>query len=396
MFFPLGDENPRRSFPVVTSVLITLNAAVFVLFQMTLSPQESDAFTMQWGFDPRHMMSVQVLTSMFLHGGFMHLIGNMWVLAIVGDNVEDRLGRIGFLVFYLVAGAVATWTYGALAIHKGPIPEAIAAFGRPYPSAIGASGAIYGVMGMYMVFFPHAKMRTLVFWMIMRIPAFVFFGLMILMDVMTTTATMGPGSGGVATAAHAGGGVFGVLAAFALKRPMGGSQEGTAWEVAVGWANSLRPGADPFPLAPTDVNDPAPPGGPVWSLASGMGERGALAARIESLVRQGRVREAIDVYPGYDAMGAQPPLTPEVQITIAHEYYRQGLPRQAVPAYRRYLDLDAEGAHAPEAALRLGALYAQALDDADSAVPWYRKAAQTHPDPKLRAYAMAELQRLGA
>jgi len=225
MFFPIGDENPRRSFPLVTALLVTVNAAVFVLFQMTLDEQASQEFVLKWGYDARYPVSLQLFTSMFLHGGFMHLLGNMWVLAIVGDNVEDRLGKIGFLVFYLVAGAAAGLCYAFFAHLKGPDPRVLEEYGRPYAPALGASGAVYGVMGTYLVFFPWAKMKTVVFWMIVRIPAALFFGLMILLDVFQTISSMGPAVGGVATAAHAGGGVFGVVAALALKPVVGGGGE---------------------------------------------------------------------------------------------------------------------------------------------------------------------------
>lgn len=398
MFFPIGDDNPRRKFPLMTAVLVTVNVAVYVLLQLPLDDDAGNAFVMKWGFDAREPFSVQVLTSMFMHGGLMHLIGNMWVFAIVGDNVEDKLGRVKYLAFYLLAGAVATWAYGFFCHLAGPVAEVQRLYGRPWPPAVGASGAIYGVMGAYLVLFPWARIRTVVFWMVVQIPAIVFMGLMIAADVFSTLSTMGPAAGGVAKAAHAGGGVFGIVAMLLFKRSLGGAAEGDAWEVHTGYAKRLRAGADPYPLAPdgSSPHDPAAPGGPVWSAASGLDAGRGIAQSITDLVVQGRVREAIDVYPSYLQIGGDPPLHPDVQITIAHEYYRQGLPKLAIPAYLRYVQADRNGVHVPDAALRLGALYAQALNDPDSAIPWYEDAAERHPDPKLRDYARAELRRLGA
>jgi hypothetical protein len=301
-------------------------------------------------------------------------------------------------VFYLAAGAIATWAYGMFCGFGGPIPEMLERFGRPYPPAVGASGAIYGVMGAYLIFFPWARIRTVVFWMVVRIPAIVFLGLMIAADVISTASTWGPGTGGVAKAAHAGGGVFGIVAAFLARRALGGGGEGDAWEVQTGFAKRLRPGADPFPLAPSTgaPGAAAAPGGPVWSLGSGLEAQNGVAAEITELVVSGRVRAAIDLYPVYVQRGASPPLHPDVQITIAHEYYRQGLPKMAVPAYLKYVELDRDGVHAADAALRLGALYSQALNDGPSAIPWYALASEHHADPRLRDYAKNELRRLGA
>ncbi len=174
MFFPIGDDNPRRKFPAMTAALVTVNVAVYVLFQLPLDEAAGTAFVMKWGFDAREPFSVQVLTSMFMHGGLMHLVGNMWVLAIVGDNVEDKLGRLKYLGFYLLAGAVATWAYGFFCHVAGPVAQVQKLYDRPWPPAVGASGAIYGVMGAYLVLFPWARVRTVVFWMIVRIPAIAF------------------------------------------------------------------------------------------------------------------------------------------------------------------------------------------------------------------------------
>jgi membrane associated rhomboid family serine protease len=219
--FPLRDENPADRAPVVTRALIALNAAAF-LYELTLGPALRD-FVAQWGVVPaRVVLSLQggepllapalsFGSSMFLHGGWAHLIGNMWYLWIFGDNVEDRLGRAGYLVFYLVAGVVAS------IIHVLSNP------GSVLPT-VGASGAIAAVLGAYAVAYPRARVITLVplfpFFQIMALPALLVLGLWFVFQFIIGTLSLGqgPGAGGVAWWAHIGGFVFGALVMHAFGR----------------------------------------------------------------------------------------------------------------------------------------------------------------------------------
>ncbi|HUJ20794.1 MAG TPA: rhomboid family intramembrane serine protease [Bryobacteraceae bacterium] len=147
--FPLRDTQPSYSRPIVTILIIVLNAVVF-LYEITLDPFSRNSFIQVYGLVPRHFHFSAVLTSMFLHGGWMHIIGNMWFLWIFGDNIEDVLGHGKYLAFYLLCGLAAGMT------------QVFFSFGSRVPM-VGASGAIAGVMGAYLVKFPHSRIVTLVF-----------------------------------------------------------------------------------------------------------------------------------------------------------------------------------------------------------------------------------------
>jgi membrane associated rhomboid family serine protease len=223
---PLKDMTPRRSVPVVTLLLILANAIEF-FHQETLSPKSAEAFVLAYGMVPakiqyalagtHHATLIQafstLFTCMFLHAGWMHIIGNMWFLWIFGGNVEDRLGSPGYLLFYLFCGIGSSAT------------ELLFTWGSHIPS-LGASGAISGVLGAYIIFFPSSRILTLVplfiIWFLARIPAFVFIGLWFAIQFLAGVGSLGqtgPGAGGgVAWWAHVGGFAIGVLIALAVGR----------------------------------------------------------------------------------------------------------------------------------------------------------------------------------
>jgi membrane associated rhomboid family serine protease len=214
---PLKDMTPRRSVPFVTLLLIAINVFVFV-HQISLSPAAADAFIKTYGLIParisvalagRHYTMEQALlplfTCMFLHGGVLHILGNMWFLWIFGGNVEDRFGSLPYLPFYLVCG-----------IGSG-ISQVLFSWGSHIPS-IGASGAISGVLGAYIVFFPRSRILTLVplfiIFFLWRIPAIIFIGLWFAMQFLSGVVSLGQASlGGVAWWAHVGGFLLGMLIA---------------------------------------------------------------------------------------------------------------------------------------------------------------------------------------
>ena len=201
---PLRDSLPSGSIPVVTLILIAVNVLVF-LQQLALSPEEMHFFFAHYGVVPAHLQLSDLFTSMFLHGGFMHLIGNMWFLWIYGDNVEDVLGRAKFLLLYLASGL----TGSLLQIAADPtstIPN------------IGASGAIAGVMGAYLLKFPHARVLTLiplfVFFFTRELPAFIILIYWFVLQFFSGVGSMAESStatGGVAFFAHVGGFLMGML-----------------------------------------------------------------------------------------------------------------------------------------------------------------------------------------
>jgi membrane associated rhomboid family serine protease len=223
---PLRDENPAQAEPVVTRALIAANVAVF-LFELVNGSHLRWIFY-HWGLVPVRITSafagsespfaalVTVLTSMFLHGGWLHLIGNMWYLWIFGDNVEDRLGHGGYLLFYLASGVVGT----ALHVFVGP--------DSPAPT-VGASGAIAGVLGAYAVLYPRARVVTLVplffFLQVLSLPSLLVLGLWFVVQFFSGALSIGAAGGGTAWWVHVGGFVFG-MAVGLLARPDRGSR---AW-----------------------------------------------------------------------------------------------------------------------------------------------------------------------
>lgn len=212
---PLKDMTPRRSLPVITLLLIAVNVAVFV-HQIFLPPQASEAFIRTYALVPskislalagRHYTLPEaflpLFTSMFLHAGILHILGNMWFLWIFGGNVEDRMGSLPYLLFYLVCG-----------IGSG-VSQLVFSWGSRIP-ALGASGAISGVLGAYVMFFPGSRILTLVplfiIWFTARIPALIFIGLWFIAQFLSGVGTLGAtNTGGVAWWAHIGGFLMGLL-----------------------------------------------------------------------------------------------------------------------------------------------------------------------------------------
>jgi membrane associated rhomboid family serine protease len=203
MFIPLKDENPTQRFPVVTVVLITLNILIFLyqifspeglqysIYRMGTIPYEITHFT-TISHLPRISPLLTLLTSLFLHGSFLHLFGNMLYLWIFGNNIEDFLGPFRYILFYLLSGL------GASLVHIIFHPSSMIPM-------IGASGAIAGVLGAYFLLYPGARVLTIVFFWIIPVPAFFILGLWFVAQVMN----IGIG-GGVAWFAHIGGFLIGV------------------------------------------------------------------------------------------------------------------------------------------------------------------------------------------
>lgn len=202
MFFPLSDINPRLSRPFVTVALIAINILVFLF-----SLQNFESFITNFGFIPVAASITTVFTAMFLHGGFDHLFGNMWYLWLFGDNVEGVFGRIHYFFFYLLSGVFATGAHFLTNLNS-PIP------------AIGASGAISGILGAYLVFFPKIKIKAYARYAgVVELSAFSLLALWFLMQLLFSTLSLVGGVGsGIAFGAHAGGFIFGYLYAYLFKR----------------------------------------------------------------------------------------------------------------------------------------------------------------------------------
>lgn len=205
--FPVGDDNSqRRNFPVVTPALIGINVLVFLA-----ELAGGDQFIANWAFIPARFSeqpganAVTIFSAMFMHGGWMHLFGNMLFLWIFGDNVEDRLGPIKFLIFYLLAGIAATFAQYVYSPESG-IPN------------VGASGAIAGVLGAYILMFPQSRVNVLLGRQVVAMPAFVVLGLWIVFQLISGVGTIAytdesANVGGIAYMAHIGGFVAGLAMA---------------------------------------------------------------------------------------------------------------------------------------------------------------------------------------
>jgi len=220
---PLRDSQPSYSTPFVTAGLIGANVLVF-LYQLTLDPYTLNHLVAAYGVVPARLELSTLVTSMFLHGGWLHLIGNMWFLWIYGDNVEDILGPAKYLFFYLACGVAAALVHVALN-PDSRIPT------------IGASGAISGVMGAYMVKFPHSRIVTLVpvffFLTLIEIPASIILVYWFVIQIFSGVGSLAYSSasqGGVAWFAHAGGFLAGMLLIGALRpRPRYRRREDLHW-----------------------------------------------------------------------------------------------------------------------------------------------------------------------
>jgi membrane associated rhomboid family serine protease len=206
--FPIGDDNSaRRTLPVVTYALILLNV---LFFFVELSG--GDPFIQQWSVVPRRLLAnpagdfPTVLTSMFMHAGWVHLLGNMLYLWIFGDNVEDNFGHVKFLIFYLLCGVAATFAQVMMSANS-TVPN------------LGASGAIAGVLGAYILLFPKGQVRVLMGRGVIPVPALVVIGFWIVLQLVSGVGAISntAETGGVAYMAHIGGFFAGLILTFVLR-----------------------------------------------------------------------------------------------------------------------------------------------------------------------------------
>src|SRR6476660_4827046 len=207
---PLRDVIPSRTTPYITITIIALNGLAW-LYELSLPHEALNDFLAVFGVVPAYFSAPTLITSMFLHGSWSHVLGNMWYLWIFGDNVEDRVGHGRFIVFYLLCGIGAA--LGQVAIDPASTMP-----------TIGASGAIAGVMGAYFVLYPHSRVLTLIPWIFLQIvelPAIVLLGFWFVMQLFsagTIAMTTSSRGGGVAFAAHVVGFVVGMGAVFLFKK----------------------------------------------------------------------------------------------------------------------------------------------------------------------------------
>ena len=216
---PLRDVIPSRTVPFLTVSIIVLNALAW-FYELGLPREDLPVFLRQFGVVPAYFTVPTLISSMFLHGSWSHVLGNMWYLWIFGDNVEDRMGHFRFLIFYLLCGIVAA--LGQIFIDPtSTLPT------------IGASGAIAGVMGAYFVLYPQSRVLTLItliiFWEIVELPAIFLLGFWFLMQLFSAgaiAATAHSQAGGVAFMAHVAGFLTGLVGGFVFRKRQ---QPDTRW-----------------------------------------------------------------------------------------------------------------------------------------------------------------------
>jgi membrane associated rhomboid family serine protease len=220
---PLRDNVPTRTFPVVTVALIAVNVAVWLFYELP----NLDRAVNDFAFHPCEVNGschqidkgwvITALTSMFMHGSWLHLLGNMLFLWIFGNNIEDAMGRVRFLAFYLLGGIAATTLQTWVTFNWGSPGETM------IPN-LGASGAISAVLGAYLVLLPTASVLTIVFFFLVEVPAVLFLGIWFLFQLWQGgyAVTHPEAGGGVAFFAHVGGFVFGLLTvrAFKIRDPL--------------------------------------------------------------------------------------------------------------------------------------------------------------------------------
>lgn len=329
MFLPFRDEPNPPGTPFVNYALLAANILVFAVLMAPLMMQEPAPggeepfaeFVMRWGFRPAEGSVVTLFTSMFMHGGWAHLIGNMLFLWIYGDNVEARLGHAWYLVAYLATGALATLSFAVLDLSSD-VP------------LVGASGAISGVLGFYFVFFPRNVVHVFVFFFpfimnVVAIPARIVLGFYLvfsnIIPLFVEAAHGASGGGGIAYAAHIGGFVGGLGAAYAL-----GAR-----------------GADRVP-EPTTVRR----SGSVLNPANHTG----LERAIRSLVAAGRVDEAAERY--FQASKGSVELEPQDGLEIGRWLVENDNPQAALHVFQDLIRRYPRGETAAWA--HLGAGYVQA------------------------------------
>jgi membrane associated rhomboid family serine protease len=396
MLLPIGDDNPTIRTPWVHYGIITLNVLVF-LYMLTLPEQTLEAFANAWGFVPAHFNWVSLFTALYIHGGILHIFGNLLFLYIVGDNVEDRMGHLGYFVFYHATGAV-----GNLA-HMGLDPTSAIA-------TVGASGAISGVMGAYAAFYPNAKIR-LWYWL-----GFFFTGRTYISAKWAVGLWFAEqvvlilifGETGVAYSAHIAGLVFGVLIALILRftllreydviprilKPQPGP-EASGWgrpepvpaeAEAEGepWGETLPQPHVPLP-APAAVRPTSRRGEP---------EKTDEREGVLRSLRTGDPRAAYDYFTHAVAAHHPDVLDEPTMMLLADALLAAKRYGAAAHVYDVTLHAYPEGRDSPEAAFRLGMILSREFRDYTHARAHLKHAWRDHPDPGRKAQAWDELKRI--
>jgi rhomboid family protein len=380
MLLPVGDDSQSHSVPFVNVAIVAVNILVYAavnVFSGDLTTQ--NAFS-DYGIVPAKLAWYQFLTCMFLHGGWMHIIGNMWFLWVFGDAVENRLGHVGYAAFYLVAGI------GASAFYLFFTP-------RTLMPCIGASGAIFGVVAAYAIIFPRNEIKMFFwFWLYVgtfHVKAVWIVGFWIVEQVFTwhLMSEVG-GLGGIAYAAHVGGALFGILVAVGVRTwwpepPMvedwgsGGMSEGQGmWSAPVG-----MPVASPMPVMPS---------APIDHLSGD-------AAPMDDVSRAFAKNDtdgALGLYREHSACRPGVPMVATAQIGVANEFFKRAEFEESLEAYRVYLSAYGREQYAPTAKFRSAIILSRRLDGYADAGKLLLEVIMEHADADVVSLAREELARI--
>jgi len=382
MILPIGDDNPKEKTPYVHYAIMIVNVLVFFHVAGFRSAAEYERFYRTWGLVPAAFNVVSLFTSMYLHAGLMHLAGNMLFLWIVGDNVEDRVGHVGYLVFYHAAGAVATLAH-AWAYPASTMP------------LVGASGAISGMMGAYAVFFPHAKIKIwywvwLFFTNVVYVSAKWAVALWFLEQLLLRWATGAAGSG-VAYEAHIGGLVFGVATAAVLRETLLREQDTVRRIVRP------RPAGGPTLQWVTDAD-----GRRVFEAEVARPSAGDLPPQANDLkgltssLAEGDLRTAYRYFTRATSAAGGSAIDPATMMKLGGALVMTGQYGPAARVYEVVVETYPDASDTPEAAFRLGTILSRSFRDYTRARDFLVRAQQTHRDLARRRQIADELRRIDA
>jgi membrane associated rhomboid family serine protease len=381
MLLPVGDDSDSHVVPVVNMGIVVLNILVFAAVNVLGNDVTAQNVFDGYGIVPGDLAWYQFLTSLFLHGGWMHIIGNMWFLWVFGDAVENRLGHVGYAVFYLVAGIGASVFY-LLFTPKTLMP------------CIGASGAIFGVVASYAILFPRNEIRMLYwFWLFVgtfHVKAVWIVGFWVVEQVVTWHLMSEFGRvGGIAYAAHVGGALFGILLAVAVRTWWPEERIvddwGPSFPITGGerWSPAAGPSAPPPtpPVVPLGFDDPPE------SEVSSMDDVSRAFANDDP-------ERALELYRQHAACRPGAPMAAPAQIAIADALFKRADFDEALDAYRLYLDAYGAEAHAATAKFRAAVILSRRRGENAEAAKLLLEVIMEHPDPEVVELARGELARI--
>jgi len=390
---PIGTDNPLRRTPLVNYALVLANCAFFFLTMRYTATQrptpEWAQFMEQWALIPRYPQLYQFVTYAFLHGGWLHLIGNMIFLYIFGNNVNERLGHLGYALLYL-GGAIFSGVGHAFLNPASPIPT------------LGASGAVATVTGAYLVLFPKTYVHVF-YWLIfigtVNIPAlyFILFKLIIYDNVLQLTPIRSEATN-VAYLAHLAGYLYGIaipLALLALK--MLPSSPYDLWAMLARWrrrrayAHVVQQGYDPFAVAPRTrlrvKSRVAPPNPHAEQIRH-------KRAEVVQAVHSSKMNQAVDAYLQLKQLDPGHVLPEQPQLDIANKLKHMGRHRDAADAYEAFIGRYQKYPFMDQVELMLGLIYSRYLDEHQKATQFLKSAREQLTDPTQRQMCQDELDRL--